>query len=100
MRKLFYMNELAASRVLKIRTSIQLKHSHEGALGHLDGANLAHALFAFLLLFQQLALTGDVAAVALGCHVFTHLANRFAGNDFCADGRLHGNVELLAGPHG
>ncbi len=60
MRKLFCMNELAISHIVGLRPLIQLKHSHEGALGHLDGANLAHALFAFLLLFQQLALTGDV----------------------------------------
>ena len=34
--------------------------------GHLDPADRLHLLLAFLLLLEQLALAGDVAAVALG----------------------------------
>ena len=66
-------------------------------MGDLDGTNLTHALFTFLLLFQKLALTGDVAAVALGGHVLTDLADGFTGNDFGAYCCLDGDVELLAG---
>ena len=41
----------------------------ERLLRHLHMAEHLHALLASLLLFEQLALTGDVAAVALGEHV-------------------------------
>ena len=40
-----------------------------------------HALLAFLLLLEQLALAGDVATVALGQHVLAHRADRLAGDD-------------------
>ena len=76
---------------------IQLENGHKGALGHLNGAYLAHALLTFLLLFKEFALAGDVAAVTLGRHILAHLTYGFTCNDFCADGCLHGNVKLLAG---
>lgn len=50
----------------------------------------------FFLFLQQLALSGDVAAVAFGRHVLAHGLDRFAGNDLGADGCLDGDVELLA----
>ena len=43
-----------------------LQHGQEGFLRDLDRADLLHALLAFLLLLEQLALARDVAAVALG----------------------------------
>nr|GFD58521.1 hypothetical protein [Tanacetum cinerariifolium] len=52
---------------------------------------------AFFLLFEQLALTRNVAAIALGNHVFTQSLYRFAGDDFLADRGLNGDVEHLAG---
>ena len=51
---------------------IQLQNAHKRLLRNLHVADLAHALLAFLLLLQQLALTGNVAAVALGEHVLAH----------------------------
>ena len=43
-----------------------LQCGHEGVIGNLDLAEGAHALFAGLLFFQQLALAGHVAAVTFG----------------------------------
>ena len=75
---------------------IQLKHSHEGGLGHFDIADLAHALLALLLLLQQLALTGDVSSVALGKHVLTHGLYGLSGDNLCPDGGLDRYLKLLA----
>ena len=47
-----------------------------------------HPLLAFFLLFQQLALAGDVAAVALGDNVLPHGGDTLRGDDFAADRRL------------
>ena len=76
---------------------IQLKHSHEGGLGHFDIADLAHALLALLLLLQQLALTGDVSSVALGKHVLAHGLDGLTGDNLGPDGGLNGYLELLTG---
>lgn len=65
-------------------------------MGDFDGADLLHALLAFLLLLEELALTRDVAAVALGCHVLAHGLDGLPGYDFGSDGRLDGYVKLLA----
>jgi hypothetical protein len=46
--------------------SVDLQHGEEGLLRDLDVPDHLHALLAFLLLLEQLALAGDVAAVALG----------------------------------
>ena len=45
---------------------IKLQYAHEGFLWNFHIAYLTHALLTFLLLFQQLFLTGDITAVALG----------------------------------
>ena len=75
---------------------IQLKHSHEGGLGHFDIADLAHALLALLLLLQQLALTGDVSSVALGKHVLAHGLYGLSGDNLGPDGGLDRYLKLLA----
>ena len=75
---------------------IHLQHGEEGRLRHLDIADLAHTLFTALLFFEQFALAGDVAAVALRRHILAHRLHRLAGNDLGPDGRLYRNVELLA----
>ena len=66
------------------------------SLGQGDAAQLAHLLFALFLLFQQLFLAGDVAAVALGQHVLAHGLDRLTGDDLAADGRLNGDLEEVA----
>jgi hypothetical protein len=50
----------------------------------------------FLLLLEQLAFAGDVAAVALGGDVLALGLDRLAGDDLAADRRLDRHVEHLA----
>src|SRR5580704_16143758 len=59
----------------------------EGLLRHLDPADDLHPALAFLLPLQQLALAGDVAAVALGEHVLAHRADVLPRDHPRADGR-------------
>src|SRR5689334_22519159 len=74
----------------------QLEDRQERLLGHLDAADLLHALLAFLLALEQLALAADVAAVALGRDVLAVGLDRLAGDDRRPDRGLDGHVELLA----
>src|SRR6478736_6006048 len=46
-----------------------------------DAAYALHPLFAFFLLFEELALSRDVAAVAFGQHILTNRMDGFAGDD-------------------
>ena len=48
------------------------------------------------MLFEQLALAGDVTAVAFGQDVFAKRGYGFAGDDLGADGSLDGDFKLLA----
>src|SRR3954453_17793274 len=68
----------------------------ERLLRDLDVADLLHPLLAFLLFLQELALAGDVAAVALGGHVLAQGRDRLAGDHAAADGGLDGDLELVA----
>src|SRR6185369_17246786 len=72
-----------------------LQHRKESFLRNFDRAHLLHALLAFLLLLEQLALAGDVAAVAFGDDILAQRLHVLARNDIGADGRLDGNVEHL-----
>ena len=56
---------------------VQLEYREESLRRDLHRAELAHFLFAFLLLFEQLFLSRDVAAVALGENVLAHGAAPF-----------------------
>src|SRR5215203_3872016 len=67
----------------------------EGLLGHLDPADHLHPLLALLLLLQQLALAGDVTAVALGEHVLADRPDVLAGDDSRPDRCLDRHLELL-----
>ena len=53
--------------------------------------------FFLLLLFEQFAFTADVAAITLGGYIFSDGADIFTGQDFCTDGSLYHDLELLAG---
>src|SRR3954468_4034585 len=66
----------------------RFEHGEEGLLRDVDLADRLHALLAFLLLFPELSLAGDVAAVTFGRDVLPHGADCFASNDFSADGCL------------
>src|SRR5437588_4498744 len=50
----------------KGRLLVELQDGHERLLRYLDVADPLHPLLTLLLLLEQLALAGDVAAVALG----------------------------------
>src|SRR5215469_16089721 len=52
------------------RLAVDLEGGDEGFLRDLDLAELPHALLAGLLFVEQLALAGDVAAIAFGGDVF------------------------------
>ena len=76
---------------------IKLQNCHKGLGRNGNGTEGAHTLLAFLLLLQQLLLTGDVAAVALGQHVLADSLDGFAGDDLAADGSLDGDFKLGTG---
>ena len=80
-----------------IVVAVELEDCGESLAGQGDRAELAHLLLAFLLLFQQLLLSGDVAAVALGQNVLAHGLDGLAGDDLAADGSLDRNLEQGAG---
>ena len=63
---------------LHSHSHIHFQRGDEGFLRDVDLAELAHALLAFLLLLQQLALARGVAAVALGGDVLAEGAHDFA----------------------
>src|SRR3954452_5884461 len=69
----------------------------EGLLRHLDPADVLHPPLALLLLLEELALAGDVAAVALGQHVLALRLDRLACDHPSTDGRLDRHVEQLPG---
>ena len=58
----------------------------ERLLRHLDMAEHLHTLLAGLLLFEQLALTGNIAAITLGEHVLAQCANVLTCDNAGADG--------------
>src|SRR6185437_836263 len=69
--------------------------SEEGFLRDIHATDALHALLAFLLFFEELALARDIAAVAFGEHVLANGADRLAGDDTAADGGLNGHLEHL-----
>src|SRR6185295_8130277 len=82
-----------------MRRRSALEHRQERFLRHLDPADLFHPLLAFLLLLEQLALAGDVAAIALGGDVLAHGLDRLAGDDPAADRGLDRDLVELARDH-
>src|SRR5215470_7320018 len=76
---------------------VEIEHGEEGLLRNLDRADLLHPLLALLLLLEQLALAGDVTAVALGEHVLALRLHGFARDHARADRRLDRDIEELPG---
>src|SRR5919107_632807 len=68
----------------------------ERFLGYLHAPYLLHAAFALFLLFEELALAGDIPTVAFCRHVLAVGAHRLAGDDPLPHLRLHRHLELLA----
>src|SRR6188768_3202459 len=79
------------------RRSVHFEDGEKRFLGDLDAPHLLHALLAFLLLLEKLALAADVAAVTLGGDVLAHRAHSLAGDDAGAERGLDGDLVLLAG---
>src|SRR3984893_14328914 len=73
-----------------------LEGGDEGGLRDLDLAELAHPLFALLLLVEELPLAGHVAAAAFGEHVLAQGLAGLARDDTAADRRLDRDGEELA----
>ena len=86
---------LAEGLICCLSVVVKLEHRHERLLGKLHGAYAAHLLLAFLLLFEKLLFTGDIAAVALGKNVLAESLYGFAGDDFSAYGSLNRNLKKL-----
>src|SRR5258708_36096368 len=78
------------------RSLVGPQHGEEGVLRDVHAADALHALLACLLLLDQLALAGDVAAVALGDDVLADRPDALAGDDARADGGLQHHLEELA----
>src|SRR4051794_9271829 len=72
------------------------KSGNERFRWHFNPADHLHPFLAFLLFFEQLALPGDVPAIALGQYIFANCPNGFARDYPRANGRLDWNLELLA----
>src|SRR5262249_17909949 len=73
----------------------QVEHGKERLLGHLDGADLLHALLALFLLLEQLALPCDVTAVALRDHILAPRLDGLASDHPPAASSLDRHVEHL-----
>src|SRR6478609_1379505 len=88
--------KLMALRSCRLRSRVaSLQHREERLLRDLDRADLFHALLPFLLFFEQLALAGDVAAVAFRQHVLAQRLDVLARHDVAADRGLDRDVEHL-----
>src|SRR3712207_5931028 len=81
----------------RARLGSDAEGGEEGLLWDLHPPYLLHPTLAGFLALEELALAGDVPAVALGGHVLAVGAHRLAG-DYPASHRcLHRHLELLAG---
>ena len=74
---------------------IQFQNTHEGFLRDLYITDLTHSLLTFLLFFQKLLLTGNIAAVTFCKHIFSHGSDRLSGNDLASYSRLDWNLEQM-----
>src|SRR6266508_1286528 len=81
--------------LLGLRLLVDPQRRDECLLRDVDATNPAHPLLALLLLLEQLALAGDVAAVALGEHVLALGLHGLAGHDARTDRGLDRDVEQL-----
>src|SRR5215207_4733466 len=78
------------------RSIVETEGGDEHVAGDLDPADRLHLLLALLLLPQQFALAGDVAAVALGEDVLAPRPDGLTGDHLATDGGLDRHIEHLA----
>ena len=76
---------------------VTLQDSEERTLGDLNVPYHLHALLAFLLLLQQLALPADISTITLGRDVLAESCDGLSAYDRTTDGGLDRYLELLAG---
>src|SRR5258707_5029469 len=74
-------------------SAIHLQRGNKSLLRNVDLAELAHLLFAFLLLLQKFSFARDVAAVALCGDVLAQRAHGLARDHLAADRRLDRYLE-------
>src|SRR6185437_5632467 len=86
-----------AMRCSLLAIAVHLQYGKERLLRNLDRAHLLHPPLALLLLLEELALPGDVAAVELRRYVLAQRLDSLPGDHVRSDRRLHGDVEELTG---
>src|SRR5262249_45602200 len=79
------MNRISAKFIPGALLAFHLQDGEERLLRNFDRPHLLHSLLARLLLLQQLPLSGDVAAVALGEDVLAQRLDGLARDDVRAD---------------
>src|ERR1700688_2898712 len=84
------------SSLFLVAAAGDLQHREKCFLRDVHAADALHALLAFFLLFEELALARNVAAVALGQHVLADGADRLARDDTAADSGLQRDFKHLA----
>src|ERR1700736_3648354 len=87
----------SAAIAIKRADLVKAQHRHERFLRDLDRPHALHPLLAFLLLLQQLALAGHVAAVTLCQDVLSLRRDRLPGDHLTPDGGLDRHFIELAG---
>src|SRR5580698_9046141 len=85
-----------SSSVIASSIRVHLERGDERFLRDVHLAELAHLFLALFLLVEELALAGDVAAVAFRGHVLAQRADGFARDDLAADGGLNRDNEHVA----
>src|SRR5579871_4580907 len=84
-----------ASRRLFLLVLADSQDGQESLLRDIDLANSLHALLALFLLFEQLALAGNIAAITLCQDVFAQCADTLSGDNLGADRGLNRHFKLL-----
>ena len=75
--------------------SLQPEHLDKGLRGDLHPAHPLHALLPRSLLLQKLALSGDIAPIALGEHILTQSFDTLPGDDPVSNRCLKSDIEEL-----
>src|ERR1700730_11267371 len=86
-------SKISSRRFIFGPSPIHLQRRDKSFLRNLDLAELPHLLLARLLLFQQLALAGDVAAIAFRGHILAQRPNRLPRDDLSANPRPDRDLE-------
>src|SRR6266403_4686053 len=81
--------------LLVVRGRCNFENGKERFLGNIHLADALHAALAFFLFFEEFAFAGNVAAVALGEHVFADGRDSFACNDAAANRGLDRHFKHL-----